>query len=565
MNALSDILSAGPVARTLAAGGAAMLIAGLMLVRRRRRGRPAGWILLGVSAALHAVLIFGLRHVPRDFGSLASRWSAMTRDTADATADEPSVAPEPPHVAWVETPPAADVDPPPPSATVRAVTTWVADPPPSWMEDLPDVPTPDPEPVPDRSNAGPTSAAATPQTLAVGYRSDRSPGDAAPATDPADDLRSLLGDDLFAEVRFDAPQAEDAPSNAPRNAPPGPYDQRSGEAKAVAVRRGGGDEQTEAAVAAALRFLADRQSDDGSWSPSASMAGTERSPLGVHRRHAGGTADTALTGLATLAMLGAGHTHLRGEHAETVYAALAYLLRSQTPDGSLSGRASVYAATYAHGMAALAVAEAAAMTGDPSAVDATRRAVAHTLRLQHPATGGWRYTPGDPGDVSQLGWQAMMLNTAADAGIDIGDEPVDGIRRFLRACRTGPAGDRSAYRPGERPSHTMTAESLAVRLLLGFEVDPAERRSAAEYLARTPPGRGDDNLYDWYYTTIALHQIGGDVWHRWNDALKRRLLAMQSSDGSFPRDTVWGGYGGTFYTTAMGALCLEAYYRHGEP
>ena len=32
--------------------------------------------------------------------------------------------------------------------------------------------------------------------------------------------------------------------------------------------------------------------------------------------------------------------------------------------------------------------------------------------------------------------------------------------------------------------------------------------------------------------------------------------------GSWDPDTVWGGYGGRVYTTALGALCLEVFYRY---
>ena len=39
-------------------------------------------------------------------------------------------------------------------------------------------------------------------------------------------------------------------------------------------------------------------------------------------------------------------------------------------------------------------------------------------------------------------------------------------------------------------------------------------------------------------------------------------VATQRSDGSWPTDSVWGGYGGTVYTTSMADLCLESYYRH---
>jgi hypothetical protein len=108
----------------------------------------------------------------------------------------------------------------------------------------------------------------------------------------------------------------------------------------------------------------------------------------------------------------------------------------------------------------------------------------------------------------------------------------------------------------------MTAEALATRLLIGEKVPQAEIREAERYLLQKLPGVGQDDYYYWYYATLALHQLQDDAWRQWNDALKNRLLATQRADGSWPSDTVWGGYGGTVYTTAMATLCLEAYYRH---
>ena len=40
-----------------------------------------------------------------------------------------------------------------------------------------------------------------------------------------------------------------------------------------------------------------------------------------------------------------------------------------------------------------------------------------------------------------------------------------------------------------------------------------------------------------------------------------RQQARGRHAGSWSPDTVWGGYGGRVYTTALGALCLEVYYR----
>lgn len=336
---------------------------------------------------------------------------------------------------------------------------------------------------------------------------------------------------------------------------------RVGSAKEVALAETGGDAQTEAAVQAALRFLAQAQRRDGSWDPRASGAGVERWPLGEARPGAGSKCTTGLTGLSLLAMMGSGHTHVSGDYADNVYRGLAYLIQNQNPDGSLSGNATIYAASYCHSMAALAVCEAAVMTGDKSAIESSRRAIAHTVRMQHPITGGWRYTRGDPGDLSQLGWQAMVLDAGKRAGITVEPKNVAGVARFLQSVRAGQGG-LACYRPGEASSRTMTAESLATRLLIGEDVPQREIDEAERYLLEALPGRGKDNYYYWYYATIGLHQLQDDAWQRWNTALKNRLLATQRPDGSWPSSTVWGGYGGTIYTTAMATLCLETYYRH---
>ena len=202
------------------------------------------------------------------------------------------------------------------------------------------------------------------------------------------------------------------------------------------------------------------------------------------------------------------------------------------------------------------------MTGDAAAVESATRAIQYTLAQQHPTTGGWRYLPGDPGDLSQLGWQAMVLDAGNRAQIPIQRGAVAGIERFLRSVRKGQSGGLASYRPEEPPSRTMTAEALATRLLIGETLPQAEIAEAERYLMAQPPGVGKDNYYYWYYATLALHQLQDDAWRQWNQSLQRRLLATQRSDGSWSSDTMWGRYGGSVYTTSMAALCLEAYYRH---
>ena len=73
------------------------------------------------------------------------------------------------------------------------------------------------------------------------------------------------------------------------------------------------------------------------------------------------------------------------------------------------------------------------------------------------------------------------------------------------------------------------------------------------------------SFYYWYYATLGLYQVGDGHWEAWNEALKSRLLNTQQPRGdlagSWDPNTVWGGYGGRIYSTALATLCLEVYYR----
>jgi hypothetical protein len=354
------------------------------------------------------------------------------------------------------------------------------------------------------------------------------------------------------------------------------YSRRNEEGRLELVEGEGGNAETEAAVSAALRWLASAQSRDGRWEANRFGAGQEHAVLGHNRGGAGRGADTGISSLALLAFLGAGHSHLGGAYQDTVRRGLDFLLRSQAADGSLFGEATLYAQMYCHSMATFALAEAQAMTGDRRLEPAVVKAVNFCLASQNATSGGWRYRPGDSGDTSQLGWQMMALASAERAGIRMPSNTWIRVERFLRSVRRGSYGGLASYRPDSGPSTSMTAEALYCRLLLeGVHGEALEESAAAEAagaLLAAVPTAERVNLYYWYYATLALHhrhqqnERAAIDWQTWNEALMAALLATQVNDGadvgSWNTNTVWGGYGGRVYTTAMAAMCLEVYYRY---
>lgn len=562
-----------------------LLVAVWLFGRRRRQGRQAGIICLILSIAFHVALIFLVPLLPDPPGGSSSvdEWSKENPgvDSLAFSTFDPEMLPAD---AAAESQFAMV---PLPVANLSGLLALEATSEPPLVEPEPKQ---NEEPVPVVPEAlSESSSDLEPELMpqiaseldrlleeafsAETSSDDEPPSDAPPPTPVVAaedrDRSDPPNREQIAETTSDPATVSPTPSSRAESAPgtvigaqQNDFANRSGSAKELALMQTGGSPETEAAVDAALRFLVSLQRPDGAWDPRATGAGVERSPLGTSRGGAGSRAETAITGLALLSLMGAGHTHQRGEFSDNVYRGLVYLIRSQKPDGSLIGNASVYEATYCHGMAALAICEAAAITRDPSAMVSAQRAIDYTVRIQHPSTGGWRYTDGDPGDLSQLGWQAMVLDAGQRAGIRLDPRSVAGVQRFLQSVRMGSRGGMACYRRGEAPSRTMTAEALATRLLFGERVPPIEIEEAERYLLQQPPGVGQDNYYYWYYATLALHQLQDQAWQQWNEALQQRLLGTQRSDGSWPSDTVWGGYGGTVYTTSMATLCLETYYRH---
>lgn len=337
----------------------------------------------------------------------------------------------------------------------------------------------------------------------------------------------------------------------------------------------GADQDSEAAVEAGLAWLAAAQSADGSWNAKQFGAGTETHALGESRYGTGDKADTGVSGLALLAFLSAGHTHVQGKHQKTVERGLSYLLRAQWSTGDLSGpkqvgreRGVLNARMYCHSIATLALAEAYVMTGDVVLRDSLLRAAQYSINAQDPRGGGWRYSPGDSGDLSQFGWQAMALKSVQRSGIEVPAIVTQRMHSFLDSCSAGTSGGLFTYRPKEgRPSETMTAEGFACRLLLDHPTPLAAQTEALKMIMDRRPGVGEDNVYFWYYATLALFQLQDRNWRDWNQALKQRLLSTQepvysNQAGSWTPDHIWGGYGGRVYSTAMSCLCLEVYYRY---
>ena len=347
---------------------------------------------------------------------------------------------------------------------------------------------------------------------------------------------------------------------------PAAFTLRKSKNRSEIAKRRGGSVETERAVELGLEWLADHQESDGRWSSQNSGGGREDRVLGEDRGGAGSNADNGITALATLAFLAGGESHLEGRYQTEVLRGLEFLVKQQKPNGDLSGDAKLFAKMYCHSMSLLALSEALAMTGDQRLAGAVRKGVSYSINAQDRRQGGWRYAPGDSGDMSQFGWQVLALHSARIGGILVPDNTFELMKGFLDSCSSGQHQGLASYRPGQGASSPMTAEALLCRYILNKSVGPDTLDEARRQMETNLPSEEQVNLYYWYYGTLAMYQAGGSGWERWNKALKRSLLALQNRDGddagSWPANGTWGGYGGQVYSTAIATLSLEVYYRY---
>ena len=351
---------------------------------------------------------------------------------------------------------------------------------------------------------------------------------------------------------------------------PAVYERRL-QSKATRGRAFGASTASEGAVESALAWLAANQHKSGKWIAQDYGGGREPSVQGQLRGKAGLHADTGITGLALLAFMGAGETHLKGDYRNTVQRGLEWLLGQQSGDGNLSGKATLYARMYCHAMATMAVCEALALTGDSRIRPYAQRAIDYTVNSQDSVSGGWRYQPKDTGDMSQCGWQLLAIKSAQFAGISIPEKVRSNMVRFIKSCSAGKHHGLSSYRPNEKITATMTAEAMACRLWLDNLDSDEQLNEAAQRVMQEVPGGARNNLYLNYYGSFVMKRVGGEQWQEWNQAMQSQLLVSQrvkmdseldvSLAGSWDPTSVWAGYGGRVYSTAMATLCLEVYYR----
>ena len=307
--------------------------------------------------------------------------------------------------------------------------------------------------------------------------------------------------------------------------------------------------RADAAVENALKFMAGKQREDGSWSSGY------------------GGPNAGVSSLALLAFMANGNTPERGRYSDVVAKGLDYILKLPERGGILMDRPS-HGPMYSHGITTIMLAEVYGMTKSEEVKKRLDDAVKLILNAQRvnkggSNKGGWRYqhTSGDS-DISVTGWQLVALRSAKNCDLAVPKEAIEDAIGYIKRC-AHPSGG-FGYQPGGVPQQARTGTGVLALQLCGLYDDPLVIKGA-KYLKQNPLQWNSEHFfYALYHASNAMFQAGGEYWEFWKKHIEKLLLEKVQNDGSWPGspDDSNANTAGPIYMTAMATLALSIENRY---
>ena len=310
------------------------------------------------------------------------------------------------------------------------------------------------------------------------------------------------------------------------------------------------DQPRDKAVKKALEYLRKQQKPDG--------AVGDKYPI-------------ALTAMAVMAHLSAGHPPADKEYGPWIRKSINYVLTHQNPDGYF-GEADG-SRMYGHGLCSLMLAEALGMPRDDEMDENIRKALkkaaqvtvnAALIKKSPEQAGGWRYTPdATDSDLSLSGWQLMSLHAIQQVGIAVPETVISGAVEYTKKM-IGEDGKVGYQNPNE--DHPALRGLALLALVIGHqEKIPVVKKITERIWADPIAWKGDHFYYRAYYDAVGISRALPDEWEKYLPKYEAVLLPHQKDDGSF--DTSVDGEaqgGGPVYSTSMAVMAL-AVQRHVLP
>lgn len=306
------------------------------------------------------------------------------------------------------------------------------------------------------------------------------------------------------------------------------------------------------------------------------------------------TGQPAVSSLAVMAFLAAGHEPELGEYGPAIERAIEFVLTTQREEGLFSfvkpiapvtnWHQATHTAMYNHAIAALLLTESYGMTSDRKLDELTiaiEKGLEFTFREQRRPgpykieDGGWGYlkyvnqrNTGEA-DLSVTGWHLMFLRSAANAGFDVPEERVQAAAGYIQRSFYEETG-QFLYRilPADRKSSRGMVGAGILSLAMAGQHNTKIARQAGDWLQKhpvdqynSPAGGGDRFHYGVHYASHAMYQLGGHYWREFYPTMVDTMLAGQLPSGAWPSDSTTDRAFGNAYTTALAVLSLTPPYQ----
>lgn len=327
----------------------------------------------------------------------------------------------------------------------------------------------------------------------------------------------------------------------------------------------------ELAVARGLKWIAEHQQEDGSWSFDHTTApqcdGKCENP-GADMKSV-----NAATALGLMPFFGCGITPAAGpkQYRPCVDKGVTFLVARQQPDGSFYEEGT---GMVSHGLAALAITEAYSMTRNADLKEPAQKALDFIVKSQNP-DGGWSKTPELDSDLTVTVWQMLALYSGHIAHLKVPVETGQNAAKFLDSLKQNDGVMYLRTPDAKESDATATASGLLCRMLLPMkpgsvrEHDPAMKPGVEQIAAKDFSAA--DLVFN-YHATLLLHHYGDTALRRkWHAKVFDGLIDKQISDKSshtfgswYDKDATVTGLegGGRLALTAISVMTLEVYYQY---
>ena len=274
------------------------------------------------------------------------------------------------------------------------------------------------------------------------------------------------------------------------------------------------------------------------------------------------TSNTGVTALVCLAFMAEGSRPRVGRFGKQLDGGLEFLLNNvKKGSGVIAGKGNnPYGPMYEHAYATLALLFAYGdMPWRPEIKDVLGEAI-EALKKSQRQDGGWRYEISNTGasDMSVTANVLWVLRTAKKCGFTVRQESIDKAVKYVEQCAQ-PDGTFRYRTWGIEASPSLGGTGIIGLCNHGQLDNPliprARDRIMYEYRRHTIDDLKARRylVYGVFYASVAIYPCGDEYWVPWFKRASDVLMAIQRKDGEF-----WDEHDNLIYPTAMSAIVLQA-------